>query len=234
MRRILGFLVVGLLLCWAAPAFAGPPTLEIDVLSNRAEVISAGDALVAVDVPSGVSPAKVRVFDDGREVTSAFAVRPNGRFEGLVTGLALGPNVLSARAPGAKEARITITNHPNGGPVFSGPQVQPWVCQSTARPTRSATSRPATRTATRPPAASSATTTRTTRPPTSPRRRPTRARRSPTSSASRPATRTATSTRSRPVRPDQAVGRAWQPQDGFNHKLLITHGASCGIDHQSG
>ena len=27
---------------------------------------------------------------------------------------------------------------------------------------------------------------------------------------------------------------AWEPQDGFNHKLLITHGASCGIDHQSG
>ena len=33
--------------------------------------------------------------------------------------------------------------------------------------------------------------------------------------------------------PGQAVdGRAPQPQ--WNHKLLITHGASCGIDHQSG
>jgi Tannase-like family of unknown function (DUF6351) len=28
--------------------------------------------------------------------------------------------------------------------------------------------------------------------------------------------------------------RAWAPQRQFNHKLLITHGASCGIDHQSG
>ena len=26
----------------------------------------------------------------------------------------------------------------------------------------------------------------------------------------------------------------WAPQPQFNHKLLITHGASCGIDHQSG
>src|SRR5947199_56679 len=26
----------------------------------------------------------------------------------------------------------------------------------------------------------------------------------------------------------------WAPQRGWNHKLLITHGASCGIDHQSG
>ena len=60
-------------------------------------------------------------------------MRPNGRFEGLVTGLSLGPNVLTARAHGRKDASITVTNHPNGGPVFSGPQVQPWVCQSTRR-----------------------------------------------------------------------------------------------------
>ena len=49
--------------------------LGIDVLSNRADLISAGDALVAVDVPAGVDPANVRVTDDGRDVTSAFALR---------------------------------------------------------------------------------------------------------------------------------------------------------------
>jgi len=27
---------------------------------------------------------------------------------------------------------VTIVNHPNGGPVFSGPQVQPWVCANPA------------------------------------------------------------------------------------------------------
>ena len=59
-------------------------------------------------------------------------MRPNGRFQGLVTGLALGDNVLTARITGGPGARITLTNHPNGGPVFSGPQVQPWVCQETA------------------------------------------------------------------------------------------------------
>ena len=26
---------------------------------------------------------------------------------------------------------------------------------------------------------------------------------------------------------------AWAPQPQWNHKLLITHGASCGVDHQS-
>ena len=27
---------------------------------------------------------------------------------------------------------------------------------------------------------------------------------------------------------------AWAPQAQFNHKQLIAHGASCGIDHQAG
>ena len=29
--------------------------------------------------------------------------------------------------PGAG-AQITINNHPSGGPVFSGPQLKPWIC----------------------------------------------------------------------------------------------------------
>jgi len=131
-RTTLALAAIGVALCCAAPANAAAPSLGIDVISNRADVISGGNALVAVNLPAGVDVAKVRVLDDGRDITSTFAVRANGRYEGRVTGLSLGPNVLTASAPGAKDARITVTNHPNGGPVFSGPQVQPWVCQSTA------------------------------------------------------------------------------------------------------
>ena len=107
-----------------------PPPLAIHVISDRADVISAGDVLASVDLPTGVAPGSVRVTDNGRDVTSAFAMRANGLYEGLVTGLDLGSNLLSASAPGASSAQIAITNHPNGGPVFSGPQVQPWVCQN--------------------------------------------------------------------------------------------------------
>src|SRR5205085_8186497 len=63
-----------------------------------------------------------------RDVTSSFAARVNGQILGVVSGLRVGPNVLAATLPGGRGARITITNHPKGGPVFSGPQVQPWVC----------------------------------------------------------------------------------------------------------
>ncbi len=50
----------------------------------------------------------------------------------MVKHLRLGPNRLVAKAPRARGARLKITNHPNGGPVFSGPQVQPWFCQESA------------------------------------------------------------------------------------------------------
>src|SRR4051812_22127513 len=87
-----------------ASAAAAADDLEIRTLSNRADLISGGDALVEVGLPSGVDPAEVRVSVDGRDVTSAFAVRPGGSFGGLVTGLRDGPNVVTATAPGASDA----------------------------------------------------------------------------------------------------------------------------------
>lgn len=106
--------------------------LRIEVLSSRADLISGGDALVDIELPAGADPARVRVSVDGRDVTDFFAVRPNGRFQGLLEGLEFGENVVSARLPGHRPAQLTVTNHLNGGPVLSGPQIQPWVCQSTA------------------------------------------------------------------------------------------------------
>jgi hypothetical protein len=111
-----------------ASAAKAPSGVVIKVLSNRADLISGGDALVQVVLPAGTDPATVKVDVNGRDVTSAFAVRPNGSYLGLVTGLAVGQNVLTARLPNKSGAQITITNHPIGGPVFSGPQIQPWPC----------------------------------------------------------------------------------------------------------
>ncbi len=110
----------------------GSDDLRIDVVSNRADLVSGGDALVQVELPAGLSPARVQVELNGHAITSTFAVRSDGRFLGLVTGLELGPNDLTARAPSFEGARIVITNHPTGGPIFSGPQVQPWVCNNVA------------------------------------------------------------------------------------------------------
>jgi len=117
----------------SAPAASGNGRpLEIVVLSNRADLVSGGDALVQVVLPARVDPSSVRVSLDGSDVTSAFAVRPDGRYEGLVMGLAGGDNDLTATMPLSPTVHLTITNHPIGGPIFAGPQVQPWVCTSQA------------------------------------------------------------------------------------------------------
>lgn len=111
-----------------APAQAQP--LAIRVLSNRADLISGGDALVAIDVPANADAAHLRIDVDGRDVASDFARRPSGAYAGVLTGLAEGANTLSARLPDGGGARLTITNHPAHGPVFAGPQVLPWFCDT--------------------------------------------------------------------------------------------------------
>jgi Tannase-like family of unknown function (DUF6351) len=131
MRRAGFFISVLLALLCAAPAPARE-TVRIQVLSNRADLISDGQALVAVDVPSGTSAKGLVVSARGRDVTGAFKRRADGRIEGLVDGMRVGQNVVVARLPDGRGATLTITNHPNGGPVFSGPQIEPWTCQKTA------------------------------------------------------------------------------------------------------
>jgi len=136
--RVLSVLVALLLLTAAVPlALAAPGDIVINVVSNRADLISGGDALVEIVPPPDVNVADVRVSLNGVDVTSAFAVRENGRFMGLIVDLVVGDNVVVASVDPAAlgrrpRAQITLTNYRIGGPVFSGAQLQPWVC---ARPT---------------------------------------------------------------------------------------------------
>jgi hypothetical protein len=130
--------LTALFLGGAVPPASAAGTIEIKVLSNRADLISGGDALVAIVLPAGVSASSIKVDVNGRDITSAFAIRPNGNFEGLVSGLAEGPNVLRALKKDRSGARITITNHPVGGSVLAGPQVQPYICGTTLGPPQDA------------------------------------------------------------------------------------------------
>jgi hypothetical protein len=107
---------------------------DIRTLSNRADLISGGDALVEVKVPRRVDLDDVVISLNGTNITAAFTRNSAARtFRGLVTGLHDGRNVLEAGVRGrdhdsGDSEKLTITNHPIGGPVFSGPQIQPWVC----------------------------------------------------------------------------------------------------------
>jgi hypothetical protein len=127
-------------LAWTLMAAAAAPP-EILVLSNRADLISGGDALVEIKWPAGANITQARISLNDVNVTAAFARRPNGRYMGLVTGLKNGGNELTARIPGSS-ARITITNHPIGGPIFSGAQLQPWICATPVAKTVTVTGNP--------------------------------------------------------------------------------------------
>ncbi len=119
------------LLSLGVPAASGAQP-AIDVLSNRPDLISADDVLIEIVLPPGTPPTSVVLRDDGAPAQGESGLDPDGRFLARVTGLDLGANVLTAQLSGGAEASATIMNHPNGGPVFSGPQIQPWTCQDGA------------------------------------------------------------------------------------------------------
>jgi hypothetical protein len=232
MMRAAGVAILAALVFASGAQAAQAPVIK--VLSGRADLVSGGDALVAVKLPQGTDPSGVTVRLGKRDVTNAFAVRPDGRFEGLVQGLRLGRNALTARVAGGRGARIVITNHPNGGPVFSGPLVQPWVCQDTANDKHcneppkveyqyksSASGQFGAYDPKSPPP--DVATTKTDQGKTVPY-----------------IVRLETGYQDRDQYAIAALydpahpAAPWKPNKGFNHKLLITHGASCGIERQAG
>jgi hypothetical protein len=111
-----------------------PPTnFEVSTLSNRADLISGGDALVQVLVPNTVPLHQVTLFLNGRDVTAAFRTDTAARsMRGVLTGLVQGQNEFLAdsngRGKGRPRASLTITNHPIGGPVLLATQTTPWIC----------------------------------------------------------------------------------------------------------
>ncbi|HYX66586.1 MAG TPA: DUF6351 family protein [Burkholderiales bacterium] len=132
-----------LLSCTAILAFAkdnASGQFEIRTLSNRADLISGGDALVEVRVPQTAPLQHVRLFLNGHDVTSVFTTDAASRvMRGVLTGLVVGPNEFLAdsngQGKGRPRAALTITNHPIGGPVLLASQTQPWICATpTAQP----------------------------------------------------------------------------------------------------
>ena len=107
-----------------------PPSVTVQTLSNRADLISGGSALVELKLPAGASAATLQVDVNGRDVTAAFASRADGRIVGLVSDLLNGANTVTARSANGSfgGGRLVITNRPIGGPVLVSSQIQPYVC----------------------------------------------------------------------------------------------------------
>jgi hypothetical protein len=111
-----------------SPPPASSASLKIRTVSNRADMVSGGDALVEVVLPAGATASSLKVKAGDRDVSAAFAVRADGRITGLVTGLANGDNVITAQADQAAAAQLKVSNADRGGPIYSGDQIVPFFC----------------------------------------------------------------------------------------------------------
>ena len=101
---------------------------NISVLSNRADLISGGDALVEITADDSALLIGATVMQGDREVTQQLIATSEGSLKGLLQGMDLGANTLTVVLADESVLEQEIINHPNGGPVFSGPQLQPWQC----------------------------------------------------------------------------------------------------------
>ncbi len=148
-------------------------------------------------------------------------------------GLRVGRNVLRVELPDGRGARLVLTNHPNGGPVFSGPQLHPWKCEDGARD----------RKCNKPPEISYVYKSTD---PTKDGLQPYDAKNPPSDVADTTTQRGVTVPfivrveKGYQDRDQYRIATLWQPgkrwtalrpQKQFNHKLLITHGASCNVDY---
>ena len=105
--------------------------LQLRVLSSRPDMVTGGDALVRVDLPAGVTAADVKLAVNGADATAKLKADASGRsLTGLVTGLTNGTNTLTATATKNSSTKLTVVNYPITGPLFSGPQEQPFVCMT--------------------------------------------------------------------------------------------------------
>jgi hypothetical protein len=101
--------------------------LDIEVVSSpRADVVTGGQALVRITgAGSGVTVTVGR-----RDVTGAFTAMPDGSLLGVVGGLPNGSSTIVARARHRGTESVRVVNYPITGPVFSGPQQQPFFCET--------------------------------------------------------------------------------------------------------
>jgi hypothetical protein len=121
-------LAAGTVFGMANGSLAKTGDVTVETVGNRADLVSGGDVLVRVALPAGDDAAKAMISVNGKVLSDGLHVAPDGKgFIALVTGLKDGKNALAVTSKSGA-AHLDITNHPRGGPLFSGPQIQPWTC----------------------------------------------------------------------------------------------------------
>ncbi len=106
-------------------------SFEATVVSSPADAVSGGIARVGIQVPDGLPVSDVAITVNGNDVSDQFSTG-DAEFTliGRVTDLLDGDNALEVSSTGAELAPLSLTlvNYSDKGPIFSGPQQQPFFC----------------------------------------------------------------------------------------------------------
>ena len=117
----------------AAGDVSGPSAdIHLATLPTRPDLVSGGNARLVVTGLADASLTDVRILVNGLESEARF-VSAGGRVETILTGLIDGANMVRVEAAAGHYGELTIVNHPMGGPLVSGPQLQPWICATPER-----------------------------------------------------------------------------------------------------
>jgi hypothetical protein len=121
-------------LCSTSVAAKQDKGYGIEAISTHANLVSGGDVLLKITFKHDNQKHPLLITLNGRDVSSVF--RPADDPDvliGLVTGLALGKNVVRVEGKGSsgiKDESLEITNYPITGPVISGPHQSPYICET--------------------------------------------------------------------------------------------------------
>ncbi len=138
-KTMLAFAILGLVIGFTNYiSFAQSTTgLEIKTLSSRPDLVSGGDALIAVKTPAGTELNQLTLTLNGKDVTKQLLPDINtNSFRGVISGMTLGENTLQAtvKASGKSakhlQATLKVTNYPITGPILSGPHLTPYECRT--------------------------------------------------------------------------------------------------------
>ena len=102
--------------------------VQLRVLSSPATYVSGGDARIEVRAAPGLHD-KLVLYLNGSRVDVPLQRTGSHRVEAVIDGLQLGANTVEVYVKGQSlRDTLELTNYPITGPMFSGPQQQPFVC----------------------------------------------------------------------------------------------------------
>jgi hypothetical protein len=102
--------------------------VQLRVLSSPANYVSGGDARIEVRAAPGLHD-KLELYLNGSRLDVPLVKTGSHRVEAVIDGLRVGSNTLEVYVKKQSlRDTLELTNYPITGPMFSGPQQQPFVC----------------------------------------------------------------------------------------------------------